>query len=53
MNLKIKIVKPRSPWIEGKEYQVTQSPFKNYWRVTSECHYKGMDIPKQITKEVK
>lgn len=46
----VKIIKYRSPYNVGEEYEVYQSPFPGYWRISLSSKRKpGMDIPKNIT----
>ena len=47
--MKIKIIKTRSPFNAGDEYEVTQSPFRDKWRIIGKHDQRGYDIPKKIT----
>ena len=47
--MKVKVIKPCAPFVLNEEYEVTQSPFKDRWRIIGKHYQRGYDIPKKVT----
>ena len=50
---KVKVIKPYAPFVLNEVYEVTQSPFKDKWRIVGKHYQRGYDIPKRVTDHKK